>query len=84
VLYSDPSMKRGCSGCRLTCRIHNTMDESEEVRIEEHCSQCDNYGHTYKKCPMNEQPVDAEAGPFGNPSDRRPTQARLATRIRAR
>jgi hypothetical protein len=60
----DPTTKRGGTMCRLTRCIHNTMDELEVVKIEKCCNQCDTYDHTYKKCPMNEQPIAAKAGAF--------------------
>jgi hypothetical protein len=81
VLYlPDPITKRGDPRRRQTCRIHNAMDESEVAKIEKHHSQCDNYDHIYKKCPINEQPAAAEAGPSGNPHDGRPPQDKWATR----
>ena len=75
----DPTTKRQVAGRRPTRRIRNAMDESDAAKIEKRCSQCNNYGHTYKYCPMNEHPDAAEAGPTGNPSDGRRPDVRTAT-----
>jgi hypothetical protein len=72
IMYiPDPDRKRVGPGRRQTRRIRNAMDESEAARVEKRCSQCNDYGHTYKKCPMNEVHAAAEAGPSGNPADGR-------------
>src|SRR5438034_829876 len=61
-----------------------SMDESELAKVARKCSQCNNYGHNYKKCPMNEQHNTAEAGPSGNASDGRPPEFVSTTASRAR
>jgi hypothetical protein len=48
VLYiPDPATERGNPRCRPTCYICNMLDLSETVEKEKHCSQYDNYDHTY-------------------------------------
>src|SRR5438132_10901669 len=80
----DPeTMKRG-PGRRQTRRIRNGMDESEVGKVARRCRQCNNYGHNYKKCPMNEDHDAAEAGTSSNASDGRPPEFVSTTASRAR
>src|SRR6266540_1228064 len=79
----DPETKKKGPGRRQTCHIRNTMDESELGKVARRCSQCNNYGHNYKKCPMNEHHDAAEAGPSGNASDGRPPEFASTTASRA-
>src|SRR6266511_952872 len=80
----DPETKRTGPGRRQTRRIRNGMDESEAGKVPKRCTQCNNYGHNYKKCPMNEEHDAAEAGPSGNASDGRPPVFQTSTTSRAR
>ena len=64
----DEATKRG-KGRRQTRRIRNGMDESEAGKAPRRCNQCGQYGHNYKKCPLNAVADKAEAGPSGNPND---------------
>ena len=80
----DPATVRKDPGRPKTRRIRNGMDESELAKVARKCSQCNNYGHNYKKCPMNEQHNAAEAGPSGNASDGRPPEFVSTTASRAR
>ena len=80
----DPETKKKGPGHRQACRIRNGMDESELGKVARQCKQCNNYGHNYKKCPMNEQHNAAEAGPSGNASDGRPPEFVSTTASRAR
>ena len=85
ILYvPDPDRKRAGPGRRQTRRIRNAMDESEAARVETRCSQCNGYGHNYKKCPMNEVHAAAEAGPSGNPADGRAPEFQSSTGSRPR
>ncbi len=79
----DPATVRKGPGRPKTRRIRNGMDESELAKVARKCSQCNNYGHNYKKCPMNEQHNAAEAGPSGNASDGRPPEFVSTTASRA-
>src|SRR5207244_8813200 len=56
----DPETKKKGPDRRNTRRIRNGMDESELGKMARQCSQCNNYGHNYKKCSMNEQHDAAE------------------------
>src|SRR6266540_2625935 len=80
----DPETKKKGDGNRQTCHIWNGMDESELGKMARQSSQCNNYEHNYKKCPMNEQHDAAEAGPSGNASDGRPPEFVSTTASRAR
>src|SRR6266540_3328500 len=82
----DPETKKRGPGRRQTRRIRNGMDESEVGKVSKWCSQCNNYGHNYKKCPMNEAHNSAKAGPSGNTSDRRTPEfvSTMASRARPR
>src|SRR6266540_2382625 len=70
----DPETKKRGPGRQQTRRIRNGMDESEVGKVPRRCSPCNNYGHNYKKCSMNEYHDAAEAGPSGNASDGRPPE----------
>ena len=59
----DPETKKKGPGRRQTRRIRNGMDESEAGKVLKWCTQCNNYGHNYKKCPMNEEHDASEVGP---------------------
>jgi hypothetical protein len=74
----DTATKRGSPRRQPTHRISNMP---EVAKIEKHHRECDNYGRTYKKCPMNKQPTIAEAGHSGNPHDRRPPQIQVVMLI---
>src|SRR5436190_2305252 len=80
----DPDTKKRGPGCRQTRRIQNGMDESEVGKVPRRCNQCNNYGHNYKKCSMNEEHDAAEAGPSGNASNGRPPEFKSTTISRAR
>jgi hypothetical protein len=81
-LIPDPESlvnKDGHGGRRQTRRIRGDMDESEAGKAAKRCSQCGVVGHTYKRCPLNEFPAAAEAGPSGNPADGRPPDFQSAS-----
>ena len=52
MFIPDPATKK-VKGRRQTRRIRNGMDESEAGKAQKHCSQCEDLGHNYKKCPQN-------------------------------
>src|SRR5438128_11696087 len=79
----DPETKKKGPGHQQTRRIRNAMDESELGKVARRCSQCNNYEHNYKKCPMNEHHDAAEAEPSGNASDGRPPEFSSTTASRA-
>jgi hypothetical protein len=59
------------------------MDELElRLRIQ-HCSACNQIGHTYKRCSNNDAgSSSAEAGPTGDATDGRPPVASRSGRRR--
>src|SRR5438128_6389041 len=46
----DPATVRNGPARRKARRMRNGMDESELAKVARKCSQCNNYGHNYKKC----------------------------------
>src|SRR5207237_5360173 len=79
----DPETKKTGPSHRQTRHIRSGMDESEVGKVPKWCTQCNNYGHNYKKCPMNEEHNAAKAGPSGNASDGRPPVFQTSTTSRA-
>ncbi len=68
----DPETKITNPGRRRTRRIRNGMDEAEAGKQTRCCTMCGGVGHTYKRCPMLDNPGSAEAGPSGNAADGAP------------
>ena len=69
VLIPDPATKICHRGRRQTRRIRNGMDVAEAGKSKKICTNCGQDGHTYKRCPQQDLPGCAEAGPSGNPGD---------------
>jgi hypothetical protein len=84
VIYiPDPTTARVKRGRRQTRHIRNDMDKSELRPRIQHCSACNQSGHTYKRCPNNDAgSSSAEADPIGDVTDGRPPVASRSRRRR--